>query len=356
MVQAAADLAVTPTGDSGPNAESLMRSGTFQERLEQARHQRERVLSRRLEDPASEQARVEAAKPWDRPTAEVRPLRRDPEERVLRRLTRPPELFAPSSLRQPPVPQPAPQAAIILAPLLPQPETAPAPTPPEETVAMVPEPAGQALPVRMAVGFGFGLLLGLGLALVALGPDARPPAAAPVAEARPVSRPATPVTTQPAAVDNLAGLAGVAVFDHPAPPARPELPQADARAESPPRAGNAPPPRPDLTIAGANLGPAAGPDGLPASGFAKDGLTGAAAPRPAPLTAPAGDPPPPAQTPPAQTLPATPKPAAAVPKATKKTSTKKKRVGATRPSGADAAEAQALKQRLIELLQKSAAP
>lgn len=159
-------------------AEVLLRSQTFQERLEQARAAREQALSARGADDLSGST---LSKPWDRqrPTGDRRPapVAAVPLERAA------PTLFFPE--------EPRPAANRTAPAELPRPAQI---SPPAETQAVTEtaqKPARSPL-LRTAVGFTLGVGLGLGIAL------ALRPAPAPEAPNSPVPAVAAPAVSVPA--------------------------------------------------------------------------------------------------------------------------------------------------------------
>lgn len=128
-----------PQGESAANAEMLLRSQTFQQRLEAARLQREHVLS-----VTKDEILPAPPKPWersDKPT--VQPANSFASPRILKRVTTPAELVLLA---------PAAPASQIRGMALP---TAPDAPPPARDPAQA-RARSAALAGRVALGFGFG--------------------------------------------------------------------------------------------------------------------------------------------------------------------------------------------------------
>ena len=60
-------VAAPPSDAELPHFDALLKSGSFHERLERARQQRERVIAAQAADPAAAAKLIELHKPWDRP-------------------------------------------------------------------------------------------------------------------------------------------------------------------------------------------------------------------------------------------------------------------------------------------------
>ena len=178
MTKSAAEVAASAREESMVTAEVLLRSQTFQERLEQARAAREQALSARGADDLSGST---LSKPWDRqrPAGDRRPapVAAVPLERAA------PTLFFPE--------EPRPAANRTAPAEMPRPAQI---SPPVETQAVTEtaqKPARSPL-LRTAIGFTLGVGLGLGIAL------ALRPAPAPEAPNPPATTVAAPTVSVPA--------------------------------------------------------------------------------------------------------------------------------------------------------------
>lgn len=144
MTKSAADVAASARDEGMVTADVLLRTQTFQERLEQARANRARALQASgKDDPAP----VTLSKPWERevsPPAGRRPARAAPIDQAV------PTLFFPEGVRPARTADPASPVASEA------PKSAPA----------LPAPVRARSPLlRTAIGFSLGLGLGLTLAL-----------------------------------------------------------------------------------------------------------------------------------------------------------------------------------------------
>lgn len=208
MTKGATEVAASVGDEEKVTAEAMLRSLTFQQRLDQARAQRERALQAKGADELSP---ATLSKPWEKPTPAPEPADAPPPSRRLERTA--PTLFFPAGSAPPaPVanltdPSPKGQAATPL----------PAP---------LPAPRRTLLPksgfVRTAIGFSLGLGIGLGIALLGRQPAPTTPTALPA----PAAESATGIAAGPAnPPDDQGALTGtVAVTSVFAEPAQTDVP------------------------------------------------------------------------------------------------------------------------------------
>jgi hypothetical protein len=286
-------VAAPPSDAELPHFDALLKSGTFHERLERARQQRERILAAQANDAAGAASVVTLNKPWEQPR------KGDPK----------PDEAAPAvTPAETPQATAAPQFALVpVAPanIATAPEAARLPTVPERVLRL-----------RTAVGFVMGLAVGAAVAWIAV--QRQPEGVAEIAEP-----PAAAAGTgsAPAADDRAGGESGldsglapteVALLaaNYPAadPPLRSSVPDplpASAAPESQPLPASHPPgpalaplPPPGLMAADDLAGPPARMARFeaPTSKAAPDPLAGPAAqdlpPPPPAAPVPAGDAPP----------------------------------------------------------------
>lgn len=186
MTKGATEVAASVGDEETVTAEAMLRSLTFQQRLDQARAQRERALQARGQDELSP---ATLSKPWEKPLPARDPAGGTQPSRRLERTA--PTLFFPSGSAPAPVANLANSAA-------PAPEAA-------RAASRSPAPAAHrwpALPksgfLRTAIGFSLGLGLGLGIALLARQPDPTATTASPPSAAAPATGVASGRTSPPA--------------------------------------------------------------------------------------------------------------------------------------------------------------
>jgi hypothetical protein len=202
-------IAAPPSDAELPHFDALLKSGTFHERLERARQQRERILAAQASDAAGAASVVPLNKPWEQPR------KGDPR----------PDEAAPAV-----TPAGAPQATAA-------PQFALVPVPPAN-IATAPEAArlptvpGRVLRLRTAAGFVAGLAVGAAVAWIAV--QRQPEGAMEIAKPPPA---AAGTGAAPAADDQAGGESGLDSGSAPAevallaanypaadPPLRPALP------------------------------------------------------------------------------------------------------------------------------------
>lgn len=146
MDKSATEVAKTSVGEDGANADVLLRSASFVERLEHARAQRERVLAERAQNSDTANDLTALSKPWEK-TAFGEQGKATPVAR--------PVFRGPVPFEKPPQKDPVPYAVAHSIPVL-----TPASKPPEST----PTQRRKAfVGWRLSAGFVFGTALGLTL-------------------------------------------------------------------------------------------------------------------------------------------------------------------------------------------------
>jgi len=219
MTKGAAEVAASSLDEDIATAEALLRSQTFQQRLDQARAARERALQSKAPDELSA---ATLSKPWEKPL----PARqRDGSEPAARRMERAaPTLFFPAGS--------APASVANAAQPFPE-------RPIGTHVSQEGSPqaqAGRAPPksglLRTAIGFSLGLGIGLAVAYFAIQPSPAPSqtsaAAAPVSPVIDAAVPAGPYVPETLLAG--AGQADVPVITPTSAEGQPKMPLADTPA------------------------------------------------------------------------------------------------------------------------------